>query len=614
MSKTTEVAQTRALLCAIVDSDGIDGAEYPVAVEIVEAAEAYYLGEPIISDEEFDALVEELRALNPNHPVLTQVGWGISVYGEKVSLPAPIRHSLDKVTGIENLSPMQRYRTSLKIDGMTCILQYVGGELKLAATRGDGQEGVNITPKMSRIRGVPMKLKEPVDIIVRGELFISLSEFEENLAEEYANPRASVAGFINRKSFDGLEYVQFVGHPENKKPEISDDFIWVPEAWNMREGFEWWYKQNSFYPTDGIVCSGDNFEDIFAFKFATERVTTRVTRVEYNMKRGGKLVPVIHYNPVKLYGTVCRKCTGFNYQYIVDNNIGPGAEIELTKANEIIPYITRVLRGVASPQLPVMEHKVEGVHAYVLGDVQYELSLKHFIEHHFCFDGFKRPEIIMEALGVKTFDDLSEWRNPIMAGRIIDALAVQGVKALADKIAEKITEGPLNEKDFFRQFAYDGLGEKASEALQPFIQPYMEAISGAEQAAGPEFDGRITIDMAGVNATVRNILSDAQFQNIVKEARQCFEWEYRETRSVVNDGEIKATFIITGSLASGRSKKQFADFVAPYGYKMVTTAKQANIIIGNPASTTAKAEYAKKNGIPLLTEAQFLEKYLEGVQ
>lgn len=592
-----------------------DTAESEYAEKIIKASEAYYLGEPIISDEEFDNLVENLKAANPDHPVLKQVGWGISVYGDKVKLPAPIRHSLEKVNGYENLNSVQSYRTSLKIDGMTCILQYEKGELKLAATRGDGEHGVNITPKMSRVRGVPMKLTAPVDVILRGELFISLPEFEEHLADEYSNPRASVAGFINRKSFDGLEHVQFVAHPESfypledTAPGIWKDFKIVPGAIILPSQFDAWYKENTYYPTDGLVCSGTNYENIFAFKFETERVTTKVERVEWNMKKGGKLVPIVHYQPVKLYGTICRKCSGFNYQYITDHNIGPGAEIELTKANEIIPYITQVLSGANSPQLPEIPHRVESVHAYVEGDVQYELSLKHFVEHHFCFDGFKRPEVIIQALGIKTFDDLANWTNTIMHSLIVKQLAAHGVKSLGDKIADKMTYSHLNEKDFFRQFGFDGLGEKASEALQPYIEPYISSCE-RENPEATERDIQSICGLSGVNITVQNILRDEKFQAIACSARKNFQWYYKDTTPKVADGEVKATFIITGGLESGKTKKQFADFVAPYGYKMVTTSKQAQIVIGNPLSTTAKAKYAKDNGLPLLTEKQFMETYL----
>lgn len=596
---------------------------------IITASESYYLAEPIMSDEQFDALVEELRSVYPGSVVLKKVGWGLSVYAEKIKLPEPIRHSLDKVQSYESLVESS-YTGSWKIDGMSCILQYDKGVLKLAATRGDGEYGVNILPKTPYIKGIPQQLEHEADIIVRGEIFISLPTFAEHLADEYSNPRASAAGIVNRKSFEGLEYIEFVLHPECRLPYFEacahaspdgklptvfkEDFKRLPERDMFppyEETFPEFYKCNHYYPTDGMVCSDFKHDDIFAFKFETEKVRTKVTHVEYNLKKGGKLVPTVHYSPVRLYDTTCVKCSGHNFKYIKDNNIGNGTEIELTKANEIIPYITNVISGTTA-DLPDVPYKEEGAHAFVDEDIQYELSLKHFIEHHFCFDGFKRPEVIIEALGITTFKELAGWRNPAYYSVIVDKLSEQGVKKIAPKIADRLTEGPLNEKDFFQQFGYDGLGNKAAEALQPYIERYYQCFTGNYN---PYYSHTLEvnniIDQTNVNITVSRILHSQDYKELVEDARTLFDWHYKETAPVVAEGEVKNTFIITGGLPSGRTKKQFAEYVAQYGYKMVTTSKQADITITSSlTSTTAKAKYARDNDRPLLTEDQFLERYL----
>lgn len=588
--------------------------EIEIETKIIEAAKAYYLGEPIMSDEEFDELVEDLRSTDPDNPILTQVGWGMSVYGDKVKLPAPIRHSLDKVNGMENLrGDGYEYTVSYKVDGMSAIIQYENGILKLAVTRGDGTEGVNITEKMKYVDGVPEILKDRgTNTILRGEIFIPLTVFERELSEEYANPRNAVAGIMNRKSFDNLEYVRFAVHPESFSAlELyNEDFHIVQGAKLRKEEFEEYYKQNKFYPTDGLVCSDERYNNIFAFKFETETAETIVVDVEYNMKRGGKLVPIIHYQPVPLYGTMCTKCTGFNYEYIKKNGIGRGAKIELTKANEIIPYITKVVAPAPEPILPDVKYKEEGVHAYVTDDVQYELSLKHFIEHHFCFLGFKRPEVIIDALELKSFADLAEWREMMRYSSIVDRLKDHGIHKLADKIADKITGDPLNSHSFFMQFAFDGLGPKAAEALQSYIDDFKSAME-MESIEAQNKQLYIICGKAGVNVTVRDIILNRDCNVIFYTALNLFDWEYKAPRGKVEDGEVKLKFIITGSLPSGRTKKKFAELVAPYGYKMVSTANQAEVVIGSPTSTTQKAQHARDKGKPLLTEDQFLERYVE---
>ncbi len=607
--------------------------------KIITAAEAYYLSDPIMSDEEFDVLVEALRVWNPKHPLLTKVGWGLTVYGDKAKLPEPIRHSLDKVQSYETLT-RDYYIASLKLDGMSCLLQYVDGELKLAVTRGDGEYGVNITAKTPYIKGIPQKLEYKSNICLRGEIFISLPEFTANLAEDYVSPRASASGIINRKSFEGLEHVEFALHPECFLPYIQScadslgdahkemkvlpsDFKHMSEPLltaPYEESLVEFYKKNTYYPTDGLVLSQYAHEDIFAFKFETEKVITKVIDVEWNVKKGGKLIPIIHYQPVKLYDTICKKCTGHNFEYIVTNEIGVGTEIELTKANEIIPYITKVVKGTEAITPEAGTFYCKGAHAYVNDDIQLELSLKHFVEWHFCFDGFKRPEIIVEALAIDTFKELAVWRNPIRHSLIVQRLEELGIKKLAPKIADRITEGDLNEKDFFRQFGFDGLGRKAATVLQPYIDEYMDCLyRGDNYIVGDHVDNLyieerdldieiIICEPTGVNITVRNILMDPRFQAIACDARKLFDWEYKDTAPVVAEGDVKGKFIITGSLPSGRTKQAFADFVAQYGWKPVTTVNQADVVIGSPTSTTSKAKMAIQKGKPLLSEDMFFER------
>jgi len=175
---------------------------------------------------------------------------------------------------------------------------------------------------------------------------------------------------------------------------------------------------------------------------------------------------------------------------------------------------------------------------------------------------------------------------------------------LGEKIANRLTEGTLNEKDFFRQFGYDGLGEKASEALQPYIDEYTQASFARENDLSAVTKG------SGVNITVRNILDDRAFYEMTFVTRVLFDWHFEDKTPKVAEGELKGTVIVTGSLPSGKTKKKFGEFITQHGYKMVTTSKQAGIVISSPTSTTAKAKYARDNNLPLITEDQFYEEYL----
>ena len=329
-----------------------------LANAIASASEAYYLGtETEMDDETFDALVEQLRELDPDHPVLRSVGWGLKVYGEKRRLPVSINHSLPKIRTskdyryvIKNLSP--------KIDGMSVILQYgPDGRLALALTRGDGQWGVDITPKMPLISNFNLFSQSVPDTIVRGELFIPTNVFDEFLSDAYANPRNATAGIINAKSMSNLEYLTFeihgmyvedhwvgVAHAENLAPcqvlcifpELEDDMTVEQLDAYLGEVYKLFETMN--YPVDGVVINGDT-----AFKVKTVEVMTEVVTIEWNMSNRCKYIPTLVVKPVHLYGTTVTRASGFNYQFVADHGIKPGTRIMLTKGNEVIPHVTKVL-------------------------------------------------------------------------------------------------------------------------------------------------------------------------------------------------------------------------------------------------------------------------------
>jgi DNA ligase (NAD+) len=310
--------------------------------QIVKAAEAYYLGEaPIMSDAEFDRTVEELRAMCPTSKVLVQVGWGMKVYKNKVSLPVAIRNSLDKVQ-FKDLKEEGVRVYSPKVDGMSCVLQYQEGKLVIAATRGDGEFGIDFTPKTSRMR-IPHSLNTKLDLIVKGELFIYTDVFEEKLSGEYENPRNAVAGIVNSKNFNNLEYVRFAAHPQGMVVDLPQEDRFelglLPTDVSDDKSFllklrEEWLKAG--YPMDGIVSqSYDDFNErrinnIYAIKFETEEVLTTVVDVIWSERTSGRMCPTIKYEPVRLYGTTCENCSGSSYDYIKTNKIGKGAKVMLT--------------------------------------------------------------------------------------------------------------------------------------------------------------------------------------------------------------------------------------------------------------------------------------------
>ena len=273
---------------------------------IVEASEAYYLGEAKVSDVEFDLIVEDLRKLDPESPVLKKVGWGMKLYGEKTKLPTEIRFSLPKIHSVKDLPSGEKLIISPKLDGISVILEYRDGLLYKAVTRGDGVHGVDITAKIPRI-ATDLTFGSGIH---RGELFIFNEVFKT--MEGFANPRNAVAGIINRKSFDGLEFVSYKTHSETMSAHILAPYpvhsVRVNRS-NLSEDllkrlYDEWSKT---YPIDGVVIAGGSE---VAFKFRTEELEGVVDKVEWNLSDRGQMVPVavlkaVSYTHLTL-PTICR--------------------------------------------------------------------------------------------------------------------------------------------------------------------------------------------------------------------------------------------------------------------------------------------------------------------
>jgi DNA ligase (NAD+) len=570
---------------------------------IVMAAEAYYLDEPRIPDELFDKYVEELRIQKPSSSLLTQVGWGCmrKVYRNKVPLPVKILVSLPKVQYKDFLFHGEM-TASPKVDGMSCVLHYSGGILKQAVTRGDGEFGIDITPKMRKI-GVPNQIRSEGEKFIRGELYLDTRTFQSYLASEYANPRNAVAGIVNSKSYDRLEFVTFGAHPQDDITCLEhhdQELLKMLPEWIVRTKLHIEearkFSIDDGYPIDGIVLHKTGLEDAIAIKFETESVETIVSRVEWEERRGGKMIPIVWYDPVQLYGTTCNKCSGFNYSYIKDNNIGPGAMIRLTKANEIIPYITEVVSPGVFQSMEDEFHTVEGAHLFHSKFDQYRAALKHFVAWHYNIDGFKRPEIILSALGATTFQGLIDSITCMTRKGIILSLNTHGVYSIAEKVVDKL-KSKIYINNFFQQFAINGIGPVEAEKLQLFIEEYCNNTTiGITQL----------LEKIGVRSNVKAELCKNEIYAIIAEAYNSYEnanlWEEWIPIEEVGSAH-KVKFCISGRLSSGLKKVEFAKLM-PDDYMMVDYVDPNVILLISDETNTAKVQKAKKLRIQTLTEAE----------
>jgi len=342
-------------------------------------------GTPVLSDDTYDYLVTY-------HDLETNAVVGAPIDAQsrdKVTLPVYMG-SLDKIRAdpAKIRDFQKRMATSVdisdKLDGISGLFVVDSPSKRSLYTRGDGRIGQDISRHLSVIKGIP-KTKLPEGLVVRGELIISKRDYAA-MSEPGANPRNTTSGLIAAKSpdvaklnnvvfvayslidmksktipKDSFEQLQKLGFEtpliEAEKPTRDMDADYLTRLLDLR-------RRNSPYEIDGIVVSshedqsvltGRNPNKAFAFKhlLQLETATVKVREVVWNVSKDGLLKPVVQFaDPVRLSGVSIERATGFNAAYIRDNKIGPGAEVIIKRAGDVIPHIMSVVK--ASPQGPQM--------------------------------------------------------------------------------------------------------------------------------------------------------------------------------------------------------------------------------------------------------------------
>lgn len=360
------------------------------------------LDDPLISDAEYDQLMRELQALEEAFPDLVtddsptqRVGAEPLAAFHKVEHRTPMLslgnafneeelrdfdQRIKRATGVDRIA----YMCELKIDGLAISLRYESGRLVLGATRGDGTTGEDITQNLKTIRAIPLKLREPVDLEVRGEAYLPKREFMRiNEAREksgealFANPRNAAAGTLRqldpkiaakralsvfmyglgetsgqkiRKQSQMLDYLVQLGlkvNPERKRVETIDDVIAYVENWRER-------RAELDYEIDGIVIKVDDFSIqealgttarnprwAIAYKFPAEEAVTIVRAIDLTVGRTGAVTPTAILEPVTLAGTTVQRASLHNADLIRDKDIRIGDHVLLRKAGDIIPEVIK---------------------------------------------------------------------------------------------------------------------------------------------------------------------------------------------------------------------------------------------------------------------------------
>ena len=363
--------------------------------------EYHTLDQPIISDQQYDAYMNELLELEQSHPEYkdpnspTQKIGGVVLEGfEKVTHQVPMM-SLSNAFNMSDLEAFDRrirkinenitYITELKIDGLAISIHYENGQFKKAATRGNGYVGEDVTSNIKTIKSIPLILNEPVTIEVRGEVFMPHKTFvklnqkrQNDQLPLFANPRNAAAGtirqlnskIVSQRALDAFIYQLVLPNQNIETHEevllylkklgfkINPHFHKVMDISELKEHIQSYdrLRKKLTYDIDGVVIKVNElntYDELgftakhpkwaTAYKFEAEKVETVINDIIFQTGRTGVITPVALLEPVMVSGSRVSKATLHNEDYILQKDIRKHDHVFIHKAGEIIPEVIEVI-------------------------------------------------------------------------------------------------------------------------------------------------------------------------------------------------------------------------------------------------------------------------------
>lgn len=600
--------------------------------QIVEAANAYYSsGLPIMSDAAFDHRVEEYRKLCPDDEIFKLPGFGVTdVPFQQITREHSIFvGGLDQIksqdiTDDTFLDSHQSIKTGViseKLDGISCVLYYLNGDFSHALTRHDGLIGVDITSKVKHLN-IPKSINPDIKW-VRGELVMHNDKFD---SEKWRNQRNAVSGLMASQEPDteDLLRVHFVAY----NADIDAMMHYVLDDLS-KEGFEvvkfilcqltannvlneWSLevmRKNSSYLLDGTVVVTSDYQS-YKIKFPAEEAQTTVTEVEWNVSGHGRVIPTVLFNTVDISGADISAASGFNAKFIIDNKIGVGAEIIVSRRNEVIPHIESVVTPAEDLNIPT---EIEGNAVFLDG-----VHLMTFID--------KEPGIISDIItdwgpkglgGGRTHDFVVA--NGIDANKLIHLIAdinsLDGILDMEYVFSQKIKEAissvatlPTTLSEVISYLKISGVGPNISENMAAVVKTLdafkivLTTVMGDKEATSDTIEGLKAV-MPGY--TWENMVEQAELSlKILNIPFNITAPVLPESKSESQEGAIP--YCMTGSFQVFKSVISANLSVLGFVEKSVN---EASFLISDTSTRSGKVKDAMARGIPVLTLSEFCSKH-----
>ena len=633
---------------------------------LLPAARAYYEeSREIMSNREYDQLYDELLELEKSTGIILagsptqKVGYEVLSELPKEAHETPML-SLDKTKEVEALQEWlgeQKGILSWKLDGLTIVLTYEGGNLVKAVTRGNGEIGEVITNNARVFANVPLRIAYEGQLILRGEAVIRYSDFNhineeiQDVDARYKNPRNLCSGSVRqlnneitaKRSVNFEAFMLVKADGVDFKNSRREQFQWLKDQGFDVVEYHEVTRENlpdavaafseavgtSDMPSDGLVLLLDDIaygeslgrtakfpRNSIAFKWADEVRETKLVEIEWSASRTGLINPVAIFEPVELEGTTVSRASVHNISIMEALKLGEGDTITVYKANMIIPQIAENLTGSGTVRIPEKCPVCQG---------ETEIRQVNDVRSLYCMN----PEC--QAKKIKSFT--------LLVSR--DALNIDG---LSEATLEKfIAAGFIHEyADIFHLDCHEeaiitmeGFGKKSYDNLMAAIKAashttlprmiYGLGITGIGLANAKmlcrtfhlDFDAMRRAEKEELMETdgIGEVLADAWTGYFASErnnrqvdgllAELTIEQEPESEEDAVFAGKV---FVITGSVEHFANRKALQAEIEKRGGKATgsVTPQTSHLINNDVTSNSSKNKKAKELGIPIISELDFL--------
>ncbi|MGM9702713.1 MAG: NAD-dependent DNA ligase LigA [Prevotella sp.] len=649
--------------------------------ELHEHNHRYYVeNQPTISDQEFDELMHELQRLEALHPEMfdansptQRVGSDLNSEFQQVAHRYPMLSLANTYNQQEVADWYDSVRRGLegedfevccemKYDGLSISLTYENGRLVRGVTRGDGVNGDDVTSNVRTIRSIPLVLSGddyPQEFEIRGEILMPWKVFERLNAERekaeeplFANPRNAASGtlksqnsaLVASRQLDAYLYymlgeqVPCDGHYENLEQarkwgfKISEGMRKVKSLDEIYDFINYWDAERKNLPvaTDGIVLKVNSQRQqrslgftaksprwAIAYKFKAERERTRLLEVTFQVGRTGAVTPVANMEPVQLAGTVVRRATLNNEDFIRSFDLHIGDYVFVEKGGEIIPKIVGVDTDSREPDskqvkfietcpecgTPLVRYEGEAAH-YCPNDAGCPPQIKGRIEHF-----ISRKAMNIESLGPETVDDY--YRRGLIRNVAdlydIDVQQING-DGSREKSARKIVDGIAASKEVPFERVVFALGIRlVGETSAKLLARHFKNIDALQNAT---LDELTHIDGIG-EVMAKSIITYFHTQENIAMVERLRGYGLRmslsEEQLASHTDLLKGQTIVISGVFQKHSRDEYKAMIEQNGGKNTgsISAKTSFILAGDNMGP-AKLQKAEKLGVRIVNEEEFL--------